>query len=220
MPVRLTLSLHSALCTLFQERHLPANDYHFITHWRVPGKAQEVYDILAEAKDLPRWWPSVYLDVLEIQSGGPDQVDKVVRIEAKGWLPYKLNWHFAVTDSDPPNGFGLKAWGDLEGTGRWTLVQDGDFVNVTYDWDVRGQKPLLRYTSKLLKPFFAVNHDWAMRKGEESLKLELRRRGAKFPIERVAVPPPPGPTPMPPAPLVLGLGVLVAVLVLRPRRRR
>ena len=199
---------------------LPANDYHFITHWRVRGKAQEVYDILEDAKSLPKWWPSVYLDVLEIQSGGPDRVDKVVRIEAKGWLPFKLNWHFTVTDSDPPRGFGLKAWGDLEGTGRWTLEPDGDFVNITYDWDVRGQKPLLRYTSVFFKPFFAVNHHWAMAKGEESLKLELERRRAATEAARALVPAPPPPTPSPPAPVLLGLGLLLTLFVIGRRRRR
>jgi len=35
------------------------NDYHFITHWRVRGKVDEIIDILSDAEDLPRWWPSV-----------------------------------------------------------------------------------------------------------------------------------------------------------------
>jgi hypothetical protein len=43
----------------------------------------------------------------------------------------------------------------------------------------------------LLRPFFAANHVWAMRRGEESLKLELRRRRAAGPGERDAVPAPP-----------------------------
>jgi hypothetical protein len=38
-------------------------DYHFITHWRVRGIVAEIIDILSDAEDLPRWWPSVYIDV-------------------------------------------------------------------------------------------------------------------------------------------------------------
>jgi len=202
---------------------LPANDYHLVTHWRVPGTLQEVYDILAEPKDLPRWWPSVYLDVLEIQSGGPDDVLKVVRLETKGWLPYKLNWHFTVTESDPPHSFSLKAWGDFEGAGRWTLAQEGDSVGVTYDWRVRAEKPLLKLGSPVLRPFFAMNDRWAMAKGEESLKLELQRRRAATDAERAAVPAPPKAVPMPSTPLMLGLvAVLAIVLAGRrgPRRAR
>jgi hypothetical protein len=199
---------------------LPANDYHLISHWRVPGAILDVYDILTDAQAFPRWWPSVYLDVLEIQSGGPDKVDKVVRLETKAWLPYKLNWHFTLSDADPPNTFSLKAWGDFEGTGRWTLEQDGGFVDATYDWRITARKPLLRYGSLLLRPLFVWNHRWAMAKGEQSLALELRRRSAATEAERRALPPPPQPIAMPSTPLLVGLGVLLAVVVVRNRRRR
>jgi hypothetical protein len=199
---------------------LAANDYHFITKWRVPGTVEEVYDILTEPKDLPRWWPSVYLDVLEIQSGEPDDVHKVVRLETKGWLPYKLNWHFTVTDSNPPHDFGLKAWGDFEGTGHWYLAQDGDFVDVTYDWRVKAEKPLLKLGSPIFKPIFAMNHRWAMARGEESLKLELERRRAATEATRALVPAPPPPTPMPSTPLLLGAGLVLTFLFMRGRRRR
>lgn len=198
---------------------MPANDYHLVSHWSVPGKIQDVYDVLSDAKGLPRWWPATYLDVLEIQSGGPDDVHKVVRIEARGWLPYKLNFHFAVTDSDEPHGFGLKAWGDLEGVGRWTLVQAGDSVDVSYDWRVRAQKPILRWTSALMKPVFAANHRWSMARGEESLRLEMQRRMAATDADRDLVPAPPRPAPSPPAPVLLGVGMLVAIAMLRRRRR-
>jgi len=42
---------------------MPNNEYHFITHWRVEGTINEVADILKAADELPRWWPSVYLNV-------------------------------------------------------------------------------------------------------------------------------------------------------------
>jgi hypothetical protein len=201
---------------------VPANDYHFVSHWRVPNASmRDVYDILADATSLPRWWPALYLDVLEIQPGGTDQVDKVIRIAAKGgWLPYKLNWHFTVTDSDPPHGFGLKAWGDFDGTGRWTLTQEGAGVAITYDWRIKAEKPLLKYTSALFKPLFAVNHDWAMKKGEQSLRLEVLRRRAVTDAERAAVPAPPPPSPTLPAPALYGAAALLLLLFVRRRRRR
>ncbi|HVE47076.1 MAG TPA: hypothetical protein VNA57_10080, partial [Acidimicrobiales bacterium] len=86
------------------------------------------------------------------------------------------------------------ASGDLEGTGRWTFTQDGPEVAITYDWRVRATKPLLQRLSWLLRPFFAANHLWAMKQGEKSLKLELRRRRATSAAERAKVPPPPPPT--------------------------
>src|SRR5438046_10102971 len=50
---------------------VPANDYHFVTHWRVQGSIDEVAAILGDAPSLQRWWPAVYLDVKEIEP--PDE---------------------------------------------------------------------------------------------------------------------------------------------------
>ena len=76
----------------------------------------------------------------------------------------------------------------------WTLKQQAEFVDVTYDWRISAEKPLLRYGSLLFRPIFAANHRWAMARGEESLKLELLRRHAPTAADRDAVPAPPGPT--------------------------
>jgi hypothetical protein len=155
---------------------MSANEYHFITHWRVAGSVEEVSDVLGEPADLPRWWPSVYLAVREIEHGSESGVGRVVELHTKGWLPYTLRWSFRVTESRRPFGFSLEAWGDFDGTGIWTFVRDGRFVNITYDWRIRAEKPLLRYLSFLLKPVFSANHRWAMARGEESLVAELGRR--------------------------------------------
>ncbi len=155
---------------------MSANEYNFITHWRVESTVEEVSDVLGEPLDLPRWWPSVYLAAWEIERGNENGVGRVVELHTKGWLPYTLHWSFRVTESRRPFGFSLQAWGDFEGTGVWTFAQDGHFVNITYDWRIRAEKPLLRYLSFLLKPVFSANHRWAMARGEESLGLELARR--------------------------------------------
>lgn len=46
-----------------------SNEYRFVTHWRVEATAEEVFDLLDNALDLPRWWPAVYLDVKEVEQG-------------------------------------------------------------------------------------------------------------------------------------------------------
>ena len=170
---------------------MKSNEYAFTTHWRVQSTCQEISDILGNAPDLVRWWPSVYLAVKEGEPGDADGVGKVVSLITKGWLPYTLRWQFRVTDNRVPRGFSLEAWGDFVGRGDWMFAQDGDWVNITYDWRIRADKPLLRTLSFIMKPIFAANHHWAMRKGEESLKLELQRRQAGVNWEGVAAPPPP-----------------------------
>src|SRR5215207_8002342 len=112
---------------------MASNEYHFITHWRVKAELQEVVDILGDAESLPRWWPSVYLEVHELEKGDEHGIGKRVSLYTKGWLPYTLRWQFVVTESNSPHGFSLAAEGDFIGTGTWTFVQDGEYVNVTYD---------------------------------------------------------------------------------------
>jgi hypothetical protein len=172
-----------------------APGYAFLTHWRVRATTQEVSDVLGDALQLPRWWPSVYLSVKELKPGDPRTgVGRVIDVHTKGWLPYTLRWQFKVTESDPPNGFKLVATGDFVGTGVWTFQQDGDFVDITYDWRIAATKPLLRIGTPVFRPIFGANHRWAMARGEESLDLELRRRRARTDAERRAIPTPPPPT--------------------------
>jgi hypothetical protein len=154
------------------------HDYHFVTRWRVVGTVQEVADVLGNGADLPRWWPSVYLEAEELLPGGEGGVGKVVRVLTKGWLPYTLSWQFRVTESRDPFGFALETAGDLVGSGVWDFEQDGAWVHITYDWRIEANRPLLRLLAPLLRPAFAANHRWAMRQGERSLAIELERRRA------------------------------------------
>lgn len=180
--------------------------------------------VLADVRDLARWWPSVYLEVEQVESGAENGVGKRARLRTKGWLPYTLDWELCVVESRHPNGFTIEAKGDLFGRGVWTLEPSGAWTLVTYDWRVRAEKPLLKALSPLLRPLLAANHRWAMRKGEESLALELARRRAATPAERARIPAPPapaGPSPL----LVIGMGAALGLAayglfrLLAPRRR-
>jgi hypothetical protein len=195
-----------------------ANNYHFVTHWRMLGTVDEVAEVLSDAADLPRWWPAVYRDVVETKPGDEDGIGKEVSLFTRGWLPYTLRWQFRVTESDYPHSFALESWGDFVGRGEWRLQQNGPFVDITYDWRILAKKPLLRALSFLLHPIFAANHRWAMARGEESLRLELARRAVNRPLN-VPIPRPPGP---PGLRDYLLLGLLLAgglLLVLGLRRR-
>ncbi|MBI3973924.1 MAG: hypothetical protein HY332_21815 [Chloroflexi bacterium] len=204
------------------------NEYHFVTEWWVEGTVEEVADIIGDPVGLPRWWPSVYLDVQEFKPGDAHNVGREIALYTKGWLPYTLRWCFRVVENRHPYGFTIEAWGDFVGRGIWTFEQAGPLVHVTYDWQIRADKPLLRRLSFLLKPVFEANHRWAMAKGEESLRLELARRRAATPEARAAIPAPPGPTTTSPLPLAfatlaalaLAAGAGYAVLYLIRRRLR
>lgn len=199
------------------------NTYHFVTRWCVQASCGEVADILNDPTTLTRWWPSVYLEVEELEPPGPRGIGRRVRLRTKGWLPYALNWELTVLDSRYPNGLTIEAAGDFVGRGVWTFTQDGPDVDVTYDWLIRVEKPLIRTLSPVLRPIFAANHRWAMARGEESLKLELLRRRAADASARAAVPAPPGPITYAAVALLGGAAIVagtLAYLLVRAGRSR
>ncbi len=191
---------------------MPSNEYHFVSRWRVTGTADEVYTIIDDAESLPRWWPSVYLQIEEAPSAGFEGVGRTFRLLTKGWLPYQVRWSFRATEKVPSEKISLRAFGDLEGQGIWTFSQNGDDVDIVYDWRIVAEKPLLRWGSLVFKPLLAANHRWAMAQGEKSLRLELARRRAATLEARECIPNPPGPTSYGPW-LVLGaIGLLIAAV--------
>src|SRR5664279_5511901 len=174
---------------------MPANDYHFITVWHLDSTPEEISSILGDGPDLARWWPSVYLEVEQLETGGPDGVGAVIGLYTKGWLPYTLRWSFRVTENRFPNGFSLEAVGDFVGRGIWTFEQVGAETVATYDWKISAEKGVLKTLSFVMKPIFGANHRWAMARGEESLRLELARRHSSSDATALgAIPSPPGPT--------------------------
>jgi Polyketide cyclase / dehydrase and lipid transport len=154
---------------------MASNDYQFFTHWRVRATAEEIYELISKPMDFPRWWPEVYLNVEEVAPGDERGVGHCVRLHTRGWLPYTLDWQSCCTEADRPLRLAIRASGDFDGRGIWTLRQDGEYVDVTFDWQLRADKPLLRDFSFLLKPPFSANHRWAMARGKEALERELAR---------------------------------------------
>jgi hypothetical protein len=160
------------------------NRYRFITRWRFKAAAEDIFAILSQPLEYPRWWPSVYLMVREIGAG-------TVRLLTRGWLPYKLRWDALTVESQSPQRLAIRASGDFQGSGEWSLMQDGEYCDVTFDWRVVADKPLLRRFSFLLRPLFEANHKWAMEQGRRSLELELERYRANTVEEMNRVAPAP-----------------------------
>ena len=195
-------------------------NYHFVTDWRVEGTVEEVSQLLFDGPGVPRWWPSVYLEVDHTTEGDERGVGSEVSIHTKGVLPYHLRWTARIVDADLPRSYMLEAVGDFVGRGRWTFRQDGAFVRASYDWQIRIANPLLQRLSFIARPLFGWNHRWAMARGLESLELELLRRHAATATEREAVPAPPRPTPDIDPRTLIGVTAMLALFVLLAWRRR
>lgn len=151
-------------------------EYRIQTGWEVPGTIDEVAEIFRDAGSLERWWPATFLCSDVLQEGDGDEIGKVVKVLAKGWMPYATRFFFRITESQYPHYCALRAWGDYEGTGSIHFTQIGGRVRLDFDWHIRVRKLLLYYFSFLFKPLFITNHHWAMARGQEGLVLEVERR--------------------------------------------
>ena len=162
-----------------------------MTRWRVRASLAEVMEIFRDSESLVNWWPAAFLQVRTVRPGREHEIGKRVWLQTKGWLPYTLRLTFEVVGCEYPESFTLAVDGDFDGgCVCWARPIRGG-LELEFDWQVRVRKPVVRYLSWLLKPLFAANHRWVMRRGEESLALEVeRRRGGSV----VTAPAPPGPT--------------------------
>lgn len=144
------------------------SDYHFTSHWKVHGPIRVVYDILKDGERYDRWWKPAYVKTDVV---GTQKVRALVRAK----LPYTLDFTTELVREDPPKEIEIRALGELAGRGLWTLKEVGDEVAITFYWDVRAEKPLVRFLSPVLKPLFRWNHDWVMKTGEKGLQAEIDR---------------------------------------------
>jgi hypothetical protein len=155
---------------------MPANEYHFITEWRVEAPIETVYEILKDGKEYARWWSDVYLETKLEPSGNPDGIGDKIILLTRGKLPYKLRWTATAEHAEKPTKIEISASGDFVGRGIWELRQIGKEVLIRFDWRLRADKPLLRFLSPIFKPIFSWNHHWAMDKGQMRLREEIVRR--------------------------------------------
>lgn len=153
--------------------------YELTTVWLVPGRIEDVFEVLTDGPNMVRWWPEAYHRVLELEPGDERGIGRKIEIVTRGRLPYELTWQMVITEIDPPTRIKLRASGELAGIGEWTLRQLGGNVELTYVWRVGAEKRWMQALEGLLKPVFAWNHQWVMKRGEEGLRQELARRVAK-----------------------------------------
>jgi hypothetical protein len=142
------------------------SDYQFVTCWRVSGSISKVYDVLRHGGRYSEWWPA-YLVSKEIP---PNRVEVVVQAK----FPYKVKFVTELVAENRPHGFEIRSTGDLEGKGVWKFREVDGKTEVTFHWDVKGNKPLIRWLSPILRPFFEWNHDWVMKQGGRALRTNLR----------------------------------------------
>jgi hypothetical protein len=111
--------------------------------------------------------------VEEKAAGGECRVGSCYRVEWRSRIPYSIEFDFTVEEVDEPALMSGRAEGDLNGHGRWRLLEEGGVTAVLYEWNVHTTKPWMNLIAPLARPVFDWNHDLVMRWGGEGLAREL-----------------------------------------------
>lgn len=177
--------------------------------WKIDGTTvDELCAVLADVEQYARWWPAAFVASYEIEPGDESEAGRIVAVESKGFTPSVLRWSLRTVEVSRPERVAFETFGDLEGTGAWTLTTEDATVVATWTWEGVVHRPVMRTFASV----FARDQAWAFARGEESAALELARRRARSDDARSKVDAPPGPTTRSPLPFTLGLSGLVGIV--------
>jgi carbon monoxide dehydrogenase subunit G len=131
-------------------------DYHYVSTWQLQAPIEQVWTVINDVERLPAWYPAVQA-AQTLAAGDADGVGRRVRLVLKGRLPMQLAFEATVARLDPPRELELHAEGELAGSGRWLLDQQGEITTVRYLWDVRTTRPWMNLVAPIARPLFTWN---------------------------------------------------------------
>jgi carbon monoxide dehydrogenase subunit G len=136
-------------------------DYHYMSTWQLQAPIEQVWSAIRNLERLPAWYPGVK-EVQTLASGDGQGVGTRVRLVIKGRLPMRLAFEATITRVVAPRVLELRAEGELAGTGRWVLDQQGEITTARYIWDVRTTKPWMNLVAPVARPLFTWNSKGVM----------------------------------------------------------
>ncbi len=150
-------------------------NYSFTTYWQIDAPINTVWDAIYDAKNWPKWWKNVK-KVTVIKEGDKNGIGAIQHHEWGTALPYRLVFDIKTTKVERPHLLLADSIGQLIGTGRWELKEEGSTTLVRYDWNVRTTKKWMNLLAPILRPVFAWNHKAVMGEGGRSLARLLGTR--------------------------------------------
>jgi uncharacterized protein YndB with AHSA1/START domain len=148
-------------------------DYHYVSTWQLRAPIEQVWTAISDLEQLPTWYPAVQ-EVQTLAPGDEHAVGARVRYVIKGRLPMRLAFEATIVRVVPPRELALRAEGELAGTGRWDLEQQGEITSARYTWDVRTTKPWMNLVAPVARPLFTWNSKGVMLEAGEGLARFLR----------------------------------------------
>ena len=142
--------------------------YSFITLGKLEAPIENVWKAIEASEEWPSWWKYV-AKVAELKKEYENGLGGVRRYTWTPPLPYKPTFDSRVAEVKRPHVIMGIVRGELSGTGRWQLSQEGAVTTVQYNWDVDTNKRILKLLAPVARPIFSWNHNVVMKAGGEGL---------------------------------------------------
>lgn len=150
-------------------------EYRFLTTWLLEAERERVWEAVWESERWPQWWRGVE-EAVKLGEGDAEGVGQLGRYLWRSRLPYPVRFEIRTTRVERPRLLEGEATGELAGTGRWRLFEQGGVTAVLYEWNVRTTKAWMNLLAPVARPVFKWNHDWVMRNGGEGVARLLGAR--------------------------------------------
>lgn len=146
--------------------------YHFVTELRVRSAVDDVYGLLVE----PEGWLDAWPDALHVErtcTGDPDGRGRAFDATVRAPVGYRLSARVTTVAVDRPTRLDMVTSGDLQGRGRWDLVERDGVTDVRFDWDVRTRPVWMDVLTPVLRPVFERSHHLVVRNAAEAAAASL-----------------------------------------------
>jgi hypothetical protein len=150
--------------------------YSFLSIWELEAPIEDVWAVISQPDGYADWFPYV-AESTELTKGDENGVGAESRSLWRTALPYGFVIDTRSVRVERPRLLELAASGELAGTGRWELSQDGPVTQVRYAWNVSTTRRWMDLLAPVARPAFAWNHAYIMKSGGEGLATLL---GAKL----------------------------------------
>lgn len=126
-----------------------SRDFQFRETWAVAAPRDRVHALLLDLEHYPDWWPQVRA-VAKVD-------DDHAWVLCRSTLPYTLDLLLTAVQRGPDL-LETTIGGDLVGSVRWRLSDDGAGTRLDYEQEVDIGSGLLRAAAVPLRPLLAWNH--------------------------------------------------------------
>jgi len=149
--------------------------YSFRSRWTLAADRQRCWHELSRlllAADTA-WWPGVRIEAAPVALAAGERLRMTVRSP----LGYRLRIALTIDDVVPGSALAASSRGDLQGSGRMELHDDGAGTAVAFSWDVITRVRWMNATAPFLRPAFVAAHSAVMSRGERGLRDRVRGSG-------------------------------------------